>query len=96
MLAEVLVKPLLDGSDAGQRAYQEALRTTGGLRVEPVSREILVAAVRVRATQGFRLPDAIHLATAAHTHCGTFLTNDASLRKATGTRVLVLSEIVRR
>jgi len=42
----------------------------------PVSRDVLIAAARLRAETGLKLPDAIHAATAQFTGCDQFLTND--------------------
>ncbi len=92
-LAETLVKPFMDRREDHARAYQEALRTTGGLLVRPVTRDVLVEAARVRATSGVRLPDAIHAATAALERCEVFLTNDQRLRGLAGLSVLLPSEV---
>lgn len=93
-LAEILVRPFMDGSVERQTAYQQALQNTDALEVFPVSREVLVEAARLRAIANLRLPDAIHGATAILTGCETFLTNDARLRSLPGLAVVVLSEIV--
>ncbi len=93
-LAEALVKPCMDRRDDHRKAYQEALRTTGGLLVRPVTRDVLVEAARVRAISGVRLPDGIHAATAALERCEAFLTNDQRLRGLSGFSVLLLSDIV--
>jgi predicted nucleic acid-binding protein len=58
-----------------------------------VSREILIRAAAIRARDRLKRPDAIHAATAEFSHCTTFLTNDARLKKLAGFRVVVLSEV---
>ncbi len=73
-LAEVLVKPLRDGNEALARDYIAAIQPRPALRVIPVSRDILVAAARMRAATGLRLPDAIHGVTALQGDCTHFLT----------------------
>lgn len=78
-LAEVLVKPLMDGNLEIQAAYQQALQNSEGFEVVSVSRDVLIEAARLRAVANFRLPDAIHGATAILSACQTFLTNDRQL-----------------
>jgi predicted nucleic acid-binding protein len=93
-LAEVLVKPLMDGNRALVQRYQEALDTSQGLTVVPISRSILLQAARVRAqAASIPLPDAIHVATAQATGCPVLLTNDTRLKAAPGLQVILLSEI---
>ena len=59
-LAETLVKPLRDGNEDLASDYVGTIQPRRALRVVPVSRDILIAAARVRATTALRLPDAIH------------------------------------
>ncbi len=92
-LAEVLVKPFMDGSLERQAAYQQVIRSTSTLQVFPVSREILVEAAKLRATAQLKLPDAVHVATALSTQCSTFLTNDRKLQSIPNLSVFLLSEI---
>ena len=94
-LAEVLVKPLRDGNPALAGRYQDALQTSAGLTIIPVSRAILVEAAGIRAQRAtIPLPDAIHIATAQAAGCQTLLTNDARLMAAPGLQVLLLSELL--
>jgi uncharacterized protein len=51
---------------------------------------VLERATELRATHGFRTPDAIHLATALVQHADTFLTGDASLKKCPGLEVALI------
>ena len=76
-LAEALVKPLLDHHAERQATYLQVLQPSTSLHMAPVSREVLIAAARLRAETGLKLPDAIHGATAQLTGCDQFLTNDA-------------------
>ncbi len=46
-LAEVLVRPLMDGNLEIQIAYQQALQSSQGLEVVPVSREPVLPGVEV-------------------------------------------------
>lgn len=93
-LAEVLVKPLEDGDLEKQQAYCEALQSSEHLTIASVSRDVLIEAAKVRATQKLKLPDAIHLATAVQYQCSTFLTNDSLFKKTCLLPVVILSEAI--
>ena len=75
-LAEVLVVPIREGAQSTVDRYVQTIRSQDGLSVVPVTREILVEAARLRATNRLKLADAIHVATALASGCGVFLTND--------------------
>lgn len=93
-LAEVLVRPLMDGNLEVQAVYQQALQSSEVLEVVAVSRDVLIEAARLRAVANLRLPDAIHGATAILSGCETFLTNDRRLTALPGIEVVVLSEVM--
>ena len=93
-LAECLVKPFLEGDMIRRRAFERAVQTSPVLQVIPISRTVLVSAAELRARTGLKLPDAIHLATATHAGCATFLTNDRRFLVAPRLRTLVLSDFV--
>ncbi len=57
-LAEALVKPLLDRHAERQAAYLQVLQPSTSLHMAPVSRDVLLAAARLRAETGLKLPDA--------------------------------------
>lgn len=95
-IAEVLVRPLIDGDLEIQTAYQQALQSTEVLEVVPVSRDVLIEAARLRAVANLRLPDAIHAATALLSRCETLLTNDRRLSVLAGIEVVLLSEVMGR
>ncbi|MDH4185893.1 MAG: PIN domain-containing protein [Nitrospira sp.] len=92
-LAEVLVKPLLDRNQERETAYHHILRSSSSLQVIPITREVLIAAARLRAGEGLKLPDAIHAATATLTNCQQFLTNDTRFKNIPGLPVLLLSQL---
>ena len=76
-----------------ERAYCELIQSTDGLRVEPVTRDILIESARLRAAHGgVRLPDAIHAATALDAQCQSFVTNDSGLKVLPDLNVVLLSE----
>jgi predicted nucleic acid-binding protein len=93
-LAEILVRPFIDGNRERQIVYQQALQTSEVLQVIPVRRDVLVEAARLRSVANLRLPDAIHAATAILTGCETFLTNDRRLLTIPGIEVVVLSDVI--
>jgi predicted nucleic acid-binding protein len=93
-LAEALVRPMTNGNVEAAAAYERAFRESESLRVQPVSRDVLIAAARLRAALGVSLPDAIHAATAQLASCAGFLTNDKRLRSIPDLTVIQLSEFV--
>ncbi len=95
-LAEILVKPIMEQNHKAQDIYQEALRTSNGLEIVPVSREILIEAARIRAQSGHKLPDAIHLGTAYMNKCTVFLTNDKRIKGIADISRVLIDELVKR
>lgn len=93
-LAELLVKPLRDGNEVLQRRYQQLLAGSDVLQVVPIARSILVSAARVRAGNGYKLPDAIHIATASYCQCTCFLTNDLEIVGVQGLTTLRLQSLL--
>ncbi|MCX6644808.1 MAG: type II toxin-antitoxin system VapC family toxin [bacterium] len=91
-IAEVLVKPMMEGRDDVCNAFDNAIRDSKSLEVVPVSRDILIEAAKIRASQSIRLPDAIHLATAVQSQCSSFLTNDKNIPKITSLKSIYLSD----
>jgi predicted nucleic acid-binding protein len=83
-LAEVLPKPFEAGREDIARLYQEMLAPSPWLSVVPVERSILIAAARLQVGLALRLPDAIHVATAAATRCEALLSNDRRLKLPPG------------
>jgi predicted nucleic acid-binding protein len=92
-LAEALVKPYLDRSLERQAAYVQILQPSASLQIVPVSRDVLVAAARLRAETNMKLPDAIHAATAQLTGCTQFLTNDTHVKTLPGLTILSLTQL---
>ena len=83
-LAEVLAKPFEEGRTDLARLYEEMVASSAWLSVMPVERAILVSAARLGPELGLKLPDAIHVASAAASGCATFLSNDRRLRMPDG------------
>ena len=90
-LAEALAKPLKAGREDIARLYEEMLAPSDWLSVLPIDRVILIAAARLRATLKLRLPDAIHVATAARAGCDLLLSNDKRMKVPAGMMLLPLA-----
>jgi predicted nucleic acid-binding protein len=80
VLAELMVKPLRSGQPEIAQEYAIDLPRFPNLTFVSVSREIVVAAARLRGNSNLGLIDALHLATALIAGCTVFITNDAALR----------------
>jgi len=86
-LAEVLVKPLQLNDALLQTTYRQFFTPSAHLELLPVDQGISDQAATLRALHGFKLPDAIHIATgmaAGRTH---YLTGDAKWTQ-TGLQVI--------
>ena len=71
----------------------EDLFSTPNLEVFDVNQEIAVEAAKIRREYGFRLPDAIQLATAKCANTEIFITNDQKLKKFKLLKVILLKEV---
>jgi predicted nucleic acid-binding protein len=87
--AECLVVPFKKG-DAGLESRYRAFFSDPDVRVLEVTATVCERAARLRALYPFKLPDALHLATAIEHGCGLFLTADAKLALCTEIPVEVL------
>lgn len=96
-LSELLVKRYQTGTPEDADEARSSLEALPGLVWVETSAAIAQEAARLRAAdRRLRLPDAIHIATAAVAGAGAFLTNDARLKAsavAAAVPVLVLDEI---
>jgi predicted nucleic acid-binding protein len=75
---ECRVKPIRLG-DAVALADMEAFLTGSDVVRAPMPTAVYERACRIRAVHNYRLADALHLAAAAESGCGLFLTNDRRL-----------------
>lgn len=92
---ETLVGPLKAGDTTLEMLSRQALFSSSDLRLLPVSLSVLERAARLRATpSGFKIPDAIHAATALEANCGVLLTNDPAFRRVPNVKVTVLRDLV--
>ena len=91
-VAECLVRPFALSREDLVQLYRAALSPRTHLTIAPLHEEILVSAARLRAQLKFKLPDALHVATALDQGCTAMLTNDAGFRKTPGVQCLLLSD----
>jgi predicted nucleic acid-binding protein len=75
---ECLVGPLKKGDSKVESDFRTFF-TSPDLRVLPITAAVCERAARVRATQGFKPLDSLHLAAAVEHGCTRFLTNDVRL-----------------
>lgn len=93
-IAECLVKPLEMERDDMVAAYRAALSPRQHLQIAPLQEDVLVDAARLRAKHKFKLPDALHIATALHEGCSVMLTNDAQFCKVAAVKCMLISDYV--
>lgn len=86
-LAEVLIKPLQTQDMILEKAYRQFLSPAPHFQLLPVDRNIVDQAAQLRAQYGFKLPDAIHIATGMIAGCSHYLTGDMKWSK-TGLNVI--------
>jgi predicted nucleic acid-binding protein len=75
-LLELTVKPLQLGRQDIADEYEVLLSYFPNLQLEPISREVLLAAAALRARHRLRTPDAILLATGLYSGATAAVTND--------------------
>ena len=93
-LLEVLVVPLRARNRSLADRYEALLTRSRGIRLVDMTREQLRAAAQLRATTGFKTPDALQVAAAIGCGCRTFLTNDRRLPSVSGLQIRQLSTYV--
>ena len=93
-LLEVLVVPLRARNRSLADRYEALLTRSRGIRLVDMTRDQLRAAAQLRATTGFKTPDALQVAAAIGCGCRTFLTNDRRLPSVSGLQIRQLSAYV--
>jgi predicted nucleic acid-binding protein len=81
-LLECRCKPMRDGNAKLLALYDNLFRTPE-LRIVEIDALVIDEATRLRATYGFKSPDAIHVASAIVEGAGAFLTGDQQLKRCT-------------
>lgn len=72
--------------------YEQLLTRSRGIRVIDLSHQQLRDAAQLRIVTGVKTPQALQLAAAIASGCGTFVTNDRRIPDIPGTRVLQLAD----
>jgi predicted nucleic acid-binding protein len=92
VLAELMVKPLRLGKPEIAEEYATDLPQFPNLTFRPVTRDVVIAAARLRGSKNIGLIDALHLASARLSECDAFVTNDVAIQHpAAGLDVFMLS-----
>ncbi len=89
-LLEVLVVPYRAGAAGLADRYEALLTRSRGLRLIPIDPAQTRVAAQLRARHRVRTPDALQLAAALTSGCGSFVTNDRRLPDIPGLTILQL------
>lgn len=91
-LLEVLVQPLRQENTGLVSAYENLLTNTE-IIVQSITTDVLRSAARLRASDNFKTPDAIHAATALASGCTHFVTNDPTFTRLSSVNVIILRDL---
>ena len=94
-LLEILVKPKREGNLILSERYKILFETFPNLQVKTIDKNIADVASGLRANYNINTPEAIQVATSLEAQADIFITNDASLKKITEIKVLLLSEMLK-
>lgn len=92
-VAEVSVMPLRQNRPDLQIQYLDLLLHSVNFATVPIDPDIAQTGASLRANHNIRLPDALQIAAAMLAGADAFLTNDHALKRITGIKVIVLSEL---
>jgi predicted nucleic acid-binding protein len=92
-LTEVLNHPMKTGNKKLEQEYRDILVNSDSYRLVMINLQIAESAADLRARYGLRTPDALHGASALHTACDAFLTNDTRIKRVTELPILILDEL---
>lgn len=90
-LTEVLSYPKIDSV---VKQITEDFYNTPNLKIIEVGQEVAVEAARIRREHGFKLPDAVQLATALSAKAKAFITNDHRLKSFKKLKIISLPDLV--
>lgn len=94
VFTEVLPVHVKANNEQKIQATIEFLSDSGAFNLVPAGREICIQSGFLRGLAGMKTPDAIHVATAIHTGCDVFLTNDKRIKTPENIELLVLADFV--
>lgn len=83
----------IHASEKDVNNLQALFLETPELTIYDINQNIGVTAARIRRNYGFRLPDAIQLATCLYAKVNTFITNDQKLQSFKEITVTLLSQL---
>jgi predicted nucleic acid-binding protein len=87
---ECRVKPVKD-QNLGLLGAYDGFFTRTSINLVEITGSVIERATELRASHGFKTPDAIHLASALENGADLFLTGDAGLSRCPGMRIEILS-----
>jgi len=94
-LLEILVKPKKENNLLLTERYKLLFETFPNLQVKEINENIADIASSLRANYNINTPDAIQIATSLEAKADIFITNDATLKKISEIKVLLLSEMLK-
>jgi predicted nucleic acid-binding protein len=94
-LLEILVKPKKENNSLLVERYKLLFETFPNLQVQEINENIADIASSLRANYNINTPDAIQIATSLEVKADLFITNDATLKKISEIKVLLLSEMLK-
>ena len=93
-LAECLVPPYRLGQTELQQDFIELITDTENISFKPIiEQNMALQAAQIRARYNLQLPDAFQIVVALAAECEAILTIDATFRRVTELRVLVLDDL---
>ena len=91
-LLELQIAPIRQGRDEIAGEYEILLDNFPNLTLQPVDRNVLHRAVRLRARYSLKTPDAIILATGLEFGASLAMTNDKQWKRVKGIQVVCLAD----
>jgi predicted nucleic acid-binding protein len=76
-----------------QTGFKDLLMGSDGISLIEIDATIAAQASDLRVRYGFKLPEALQVATAISSKCDAFLTNDRMLARVTELQILVLADL---
>lgn len=92
-LTEVLTHPKRSNNILLAEAYRNLILSGHNFTMVSIDATIAEIAADMRAKYALRTPDALQIATALHTHCEVFLTNDKALKRVSEITILLIDEL---
>jgi len=94
-LLEILVKPKKENSLLLTERYKLLFETFPNLQMKEINENIADIASDLRANYNINTPDATQIATSLEAKADIFITNDATLKKISEIKILLLSEMLK-